>query len=120
MTTLSKIAAVQCHTDKMHEYHKEIVLIPTTGRPVGINLRFTIWKLHGHARATGGEACEAIHNSVDIHYTSSSLLSKTTMNTSLPLPPYLEPLPESDPQWAALNSSAYGEPTHTAKHVHDS
>jgi len=30
------------------------------------------------------------------------------MNTSLPLPPYLEPLPESDPHWAALNSSAYG------------
>lgn len=29
------------------------------------------------------------------------------MNTSLPLPTYLELLPESDPQWAALNSSAY-------------
>ena len=29
------------------------------------------------------------------------------MNESIPLPPYLAPLPQSDPQWAALNASAY-------------
>ena len=28
---------------------------------------------------------------------------------NLPLPAYLAPLPESDPQWASLNSSAYGK-----------
>jgi hypothetical protein len=29
------------------------------------------------------------------------------MNESLPLPPYLAPLSQSDPRWAELNSSAY-------------
>ena len=29
------------------------------------------------------------------------------MNDSVPLPSYLAPLPQSDPQWAELNSSAY-------------
>ena len=29
------------------------------------------------------------------------------MNESIPLPPYLAPLPQSDPEWAALNASAY-------------
>ncbi len=28
---------------------------------------------------------------------------------NLPIPAYLAPLPESDPQWASLNSSAYGK-----------
>ena len=33
----------------------------------------------------------------------------TGFDPNLPLPAYLAPLPESDPQWASLNSSAYGK-----------
>ena len=29
------------------------------------------------------------------------------MDPTLPLPPYLQPLPESDPRYDALNTSAY-------------
>ena len=41
------------------------------------------------------------------HSTAIAPPNNLTMDPNLPLPPYLEALPETDPQWASLNSSAY-------------
>jgi hypothetical protein len=61
-------------------------------------------------------SADAAINAVTTDTTSTTTEGEVTdvtptsgFDPNLPLPPYLAPLPESDPQWASLNSSAYGK-----------